>query len=73
MRFAISHNAPYLLPRPPPPPPQKKCIYIYYVYMYIYMYIYIYIAYALFSISLGTALIPKRNEKQRLCKILVGK
>ena len=25
--------------------------------------------YALFSISLGTAVIPRRNEKQRLCKI----
>ena len=60
MRFAISHNAPYLLPaHPHPPAPPKK--------------MYIYIAYALFSISLGTALIPKRNEKQRLCKLLVGK
>ena len=28
---------------------------------------------ALFSISLGTAVIPSRNEKQRLCKILGGK
>ena len=28
---------------------------------------------ALFSISLGTAVIPTRNEKHRLSKILVGK
>ena len=28
---------------------------------------------ALFSISLGTAVTPRRNEKQRLCKILGGK
>ena len=27
----------------------------------------------LFSISLGAAVIPRRNEKQRLCKILGGK
>ena len=27
---------------------------------------------ALFSISLGTAVIPRRNEKQRLCKIWGG-
>ena len=26
-------------------------------------------AQVLFSISLGTAVIPKRNEKQRLCKL----
>ena len=26
-----------------------------------------------FSISLGTAVIPRKNEKQRLCKILEGK
>ena len=26
----------------------------------------------LFSISLGTAVIPRRNEKQRLCKIWRG-
>ena len=30
-------------------------------------------AQALFSISLGKAVIPRRNEKQRLCKILGGK
>ena len=29
-------------------------------------------AWALFSISLGTAIKPRRNEKQRLCKILRG-
>ena len=28
---------------------------------------------ALFSISLGTVVIPRRNEKQTLCKILGGK
>ena len=28
---------------------------------------------ALFSVSLGTAVIPRRNEKQRLCKIFGGK
>ena len=42
----ISHNAPYLLPRPRPN-----------------------FVYALFSISRKTAAIPRRNEKQRLCKI----
>ena len=30
------------------------------------------ITYALFSISLGTAVIPRRNEKQRLCKNFGG-
>ena len=30
-------------------------------------------ALALFSISLGKAVIPKRNEKQRLCKICGGR
>ena len=30
------------------------------------------LASAWFSISLGTAVIPRKNEKQRLCKILGG-
>ena len=50
----VSHNAPYLPPKPPPTPPPKKN------------------AYVLFSISLGTAVIPRRNEKQRLCKNFGG-
>ena len=52
----IFHNSPHLpTPRPTPPPKKKKKKF----------------AWALFSISLGTAvIILRRNEKQRLCKIL---
>ena len=32
----------------------------------------LHISHNAFSVSLGTAVIPKRNEKQRLCKILGG-